>query len=164
MIETWTWTRGVGTDIDPIVQLAQSNYEQEVTPFFTIDPLIFGRNVALDIVKQFYNPLDGLVCVARDNATNDLMAYTWAERNRSSFWSNDEMVNVNMAHVDLNQSARVRVRLVEQMIDLWELWAYSTGIKIICSSTVRDDQQAFLKLHTRKGYTVRGSIAYKRLI
>ena len=73
------------------------------------------------------------------------------------------MCVVRMAHVDLNLSARERVRLVEDMMALWERFAVYCGVPILCSTTMRTDQTAFLKLHARRGYSVRGSFAYKKM-
>ena len=36
-------------------------------------------------------------------------------------------------------------------------------IYIICSTTMRHDQAGFLHMHERAGYSVRGSVCYKRL-
>jgi hypothetical protein len=73
------------------------------------------------------------------------------------------MVSVRMAHVDLSLNARDRIRIINDMIVMWEGWAKIIGVPIVCSTTMRNDQAAFLKLHTRAGYDVRGSYAYKRL-
>ena len=73
------------------------------------------------------------------------------------------MVSVSMAHVDLTLSSRDRLRLITDMINQWEQFAIYTQTPIICSTTMRSDQGAFLKLHTRSGYDVRGSYAYKKI-
>ena len=91
------------------------------------------------------------------------MAYTWAKRGERAAWSDDEMVTVRMAHVDLKLSVRERVRLVDDMMELWERFTKFCEVPILCSTTMREDQGAFLKMHTRRGYSVRGSFAYKRL-
>jgi hypothetical protein len=49
------------------------------------------------------------------------------------------------------------------MMTLWERFAVFSQTPIICSTTMRKDQNAFLKMHSRRGYDVRGSFAYKRL-
>jgi len=72
------------------------------------------------------------------------------------------MISVRMAHVDLSLSARDRVRLIQDMINLWEGWAKIIKVPIICSTTMRNDQTAFLKLHSKNGYEVRCSYAYKK--
>ena len=73
------------------------------------------------------------------------------------------MVCIRMAHVALDLSAKTRVRLITDMMELWERFAQFANMPIICSTTMRRDQDAFLKLHSRNGYDVRGSYAYKRL-
>ena len=73
------------------------------------------------------------------------------------------MVVVRMAHVDLNLPSRDRVRLIIDMMKLWEGFAKLANVSIVCSTTMRNDQTAFLKLHAKNGYDVRGSYAYKRV-
>jgi hypothetical protein len=73
------------------------------------------------------------------------------------------MVIVKMAHLSLNLSARDRVKLVIDMLRLWEAFATLARVRIICSTTMRKDQSSFLKLHEKHGYDVRGSYAYKKL-
>jgi hypothetical protein len=101
--------------------------------------------------------------VARNPATGSLLAYTWAVRGEYSPWSREEQVQVRMAHVDQHLSDRNRIFLCAQMIRMWETWAENIDVKIICSSTMRGEQDAFLELHRQAGFSVRGSIAYKRL-
>jgi len=73
------------------------------------------------------------------------------------------MVVVRMAHLDLDLSSRNRVLLLKDMMQLWEGFALLSESPVICSTTMRNDQTAFLKLHSKNGYDVRGSYAYKRL-
>jgi len=101
------------------------------------------------------------VCRAEDDQR--LLGYTWAKSNDRACWSDDPMICVRMAHVDLALSARMRVRLVKDMMSHWERLAAYSGNKIICSTTMRHDQDGFLKLHERAGYDIRGSYAYKKL-
>ena len=158
----WTWTRAVGTDVTDIVAMAHDDFAQEVDSIFTIDPHVYAHNIALAVVDQMYNPFNNLIMVAR-NEQNQLIAYTWCVRNERACWSAEEMAAVRMAHVSLDQPVRTRIQLIQQMMGFWQVWADSCGIKIVCSTTMRHDQKAFLKLHERMGYSVRGSIAYKRL-
>lgn len=158
----YTWRPAGGADVPDIVTMAQRHFEQEIDQVFTPDPIAYSRNVTLAVVQQFYAPMTQLVSVAR-TPHDQLIAYTWAERNQRAPWSDDEMIVIKMAHVDLMLSARLRVRLVNDMMDLWEAWARTTGVGIICSTTMRGDQAAFLRIHARRGYDVRGSYAYKKL-
>ena len=115
------------------------------------------------MVNQYYNPRQELLQVAEDSSAN-MVAYTWAKSQDYTAWSDNEMVSVRMAHLDLNLSARDRIALIQDMMNIWEGWAKIIGVSIVCSTTMRNDQQAFLKIHQRCGYDVRGSYAYKRLI
>ena len=68
-----------------------------------------------------------------------------------------------MASVDMQLNARQRVGLVKDMMRMWEHFAIVAGNDIVCSTTVRYEQDGFLKLHARMGYDIRGSVAYKKL-
>ena len=146
-----------------MVSIAQNHFESEIDLIFTPDPVAYARNLTLATVQQFYNPRAELLKVAKEQETDRILAYTWAIRGESCAWSDDEMVFAKMAHVDLNLPARQRLRLVTGMVLLWENWARDCGVPIVCSTTMRRDQEGFLKIHRRLGYDVRGSYAYKRL-
>ena len=101
--------------------------------------------------------------MAREPGTGRLLGYTWAMRNQYAPWSREEMVAIRIAHVALDIPVRERMFLCAQMLRMWEKFADACEIKIICSTTMREDQRGFLRLHQEAGYTVRGSIGYKRL-
>ena len=159
--DRWRWRAPTGADTQDIVDLALVCFGQETGEFFHNDPIEYGRNITLATVNQFYNPLTELLSVAYDS--DMLLGYTWAVRGQYSPWSREEMVTIRMAHVRLDLTARERVALLAQMIQMWELWARACKINIIFSSTIRESQDPFLRLHERAGFTVRGSCAYKRL-
>jgi len=159
----WTWTATTGTDVPDIVTMAQDHFETEIDLIFTPDPVAYARNLTLATVRQFYNPGSELLRVCREVGTNRLLAYTWAIRGDRAPWSDDEMISVRMAHVDLSLPVRQRLRMVTGMIVLWETWARECSVPIVCSTTMRRDTGGFLEIHRRLGYDVRGSYAYKRL-
>jgi len=156
----YTWRPADGTDIDGIVAMAETHFQSEIDQIFKPEPPVYTRNITFAVVNQHYLPHTELVSVARDES-NRLLAYTWAKRGERACWSDDEMVVVRMAHVDLTLSPRLRVRLVTDMMDLWEHFTLFCGVPILCSTTMRGDQSAFLKMHANRGYSVRGSFAYK---
>lgn len=156
------WSRATLSDVADIVGMARTHFESEVDDVFGTDPQVYEYNLVLAIVHQTYNPYNTMVIVAR-NDDHQLLAYTWAVRGERAVWSTEEMATVRMAHVDMSVSARQRVQLIEQMIEFWEVWARECGVPVICSTTMRHDQAGFLRLHQQHGYSVRGSIAYKRL-
>jgi hypothetical protein len=158
----YNWRPATGLDIDNIVNMAETHFQNEIDNIFTPEPVIYGRNITLAVVNQFYGPLSQLLSVAIDE-NNKLLAYTWCVRGEKASWSDDEMILVRMAHIDLQLPVRTKVKLVVDMINLWESWAKSCNVSIICSTTMRKDQDGFLKLHKKAGYDVRGSYAYKKV-
>ena len=158
----YNWRPATGLDIDSIVNMAETHFQNEIDNIFTPEPVIYGRNITLAVVNQFYGPLSQLLSVAIDE-NNKLLAYTWCVRGEKASWSDDEMILVRMAHIDLQLPVRTKVKLVVDMINLWESWAKSCNVSIICSTTMRKDQDGFLKLHKKAGYDVRGSYAYKKV-
>ena len=161
--DTWRWRPAAGTDVEAITDLALIYYRTESEDIFTNSPVEYSRRITLAIVNQFYNPRKELVSVAESTVNRSIVAYTWAERGHHVAWSAEELISIQMAHVDLALSARDRVFLCAQMMRMWEVWAEACEVPIINSSTVRTDQTAFLNLHRSAGYQVRGSVAYKRL-
>lgn len=158
----YSWTPAAGNDVPEIVQMAESHFQTEIDTVFKPDPVAYSRNITFAVVNQFYLPGSELLYIARD-ALGKLVAYTWAKSNERAAWSDDNMIVIRMAHVDLSLSARDRLRLISDMMTIWEQFALSTNTPIICSTTMRKDQDAFLRLHARNGYDVRGSYAYKKL-
>ncbi len=156
------WRPATGNDVAAIVKMAQDHFQQEIDLIFTPDPVAYSRNITLAVVNQFYLPTTELLSVANSDS-GQLLAYTWARANERAAWSDDRMVVIRMAHVALDLSARTRIELVTDMMQLWENFAKFSQTPIICSTTMRNDQSTFLKLHKRQGYDVRGSYAYKRL-
>jgi hypothetical protein len=158
----YTWRPATGDDVGDIVAMAQSHFQTEIDSIFTPEPTALARNMTFAVVTQFFNPTSELVSVARDQ-DHRLVAYTWAKAFQRAPWSDDNMVNICMAHVDLTLSARLRLALITDMLTIWDQFAVYCQHPVICSTTMRDDQKAFLRLHERHGYSVRGSYAYKRI-
>lgn len=156
------WLPATGNDVADIVKMAEQHFQIEIDQIFTPEPVTYSRNITLAVVNQFYLPMTELLSVARSDS-GKLLAYTWAKSNERASWSDDRMVAVRMAHLALDLSPRIRIELINDMMVLWERFAKFSKTPIICSTTMRNDQQAFLKLHQKAGYDVRGSYAYKRL-
>lgn len=158
----YTWRPATGNDVSAIVAMAESLFQYEIDSIFTPETTTYARNVTLAVVNQFYCPTSELISVACDQ-DNRLIAYTWAKGFQQAFWSSDNMINIIMAHVDLKLSTRIRLALITDMLNIWEQFAIYSQHPVICSTTMRGDQSAFLRLHQRHGYSVRGSYAYKRI-
>jgi len=158
----YSWRPAQADDIPKIVAMAEQHFQSEIDAIFTPQPIVYSRHITFAVVNQYYNPQLELLQVAVD-LNNNMIAYTWAKSREYAAWSDDEMISVRMAHVGLNLSTRLRVCLIQDMINIWEGWAKIIGVSIVCSTTMRNDQTAFLKLHAKAGYDVRGSYAYKKL-
>lgn len=155
------WMKAAGTDVPQMVQMAQQHFEQEIDQIFTPEPVVYARHLTRAVVEQFYQPGSELLTVKYQG--DQLQAYLWATSGHTNVWSDDRVLDVRMIHLALDLSPRVRIQLINEMLDQLDLFAYHYRIPIICSSTVRSDQTAFLKIHQRRGYLVRGSTAWKRL-
>jgi hypothetical protein len=158
----YTWTFAQLLDVDDIVSMAEQHFQTEIDLIFKPEPLIYARNLAYAVLNQTYYPSSELLTVARDD-NNKLLAYNWAKSGDKAFWSDDLMVNVRMVHLDLTLSTRTRIALIKDMMTQWEELAKFSKNPIICSTTMRHNQDAFLRLHERAGYSVRGSYAYKKM-
>lgn len=158
----YTWAAASGLDVEPIVAMAEKHFEIEIDQIFTPEPITYARNIMFAVVNQFYLPTSELISVAK-TPEGKLLGYTWAKNGDRTAWSDDIMVSVRMAHVDLELSPRLRVKLLKDMLRIWENFARYAGTKVICSTTMRNERDTFLKLHAKHGYDVRGSYAYKKL-
>lgn len=156
------WRPANGADVKHIVEMAETHFQLEIDNIFTPDPIAYSRNLTIAIINQFYLPTTEFVSVAIDE-NDKLLAYTWAKSNERAPWSDDNMVVIRMAHVDLTLSSKLKISLVLDMLTLWEKFAKLAQVPIICSTTMRKDQDVFLKLHKRNGYDIRGSYAYKKI-
>jgi hypothetical protein len=155
-----TWNLATPADSQDIMDL-NLMVQYEVDTIFNFNPNVLSHHIVTALINQFYSGRSDLVATARDE-NNRLLAYTWVKTGERSMWSNEEVAVVRMAHVDPNLSVRRRILLLDEMIELWERFAQLHDIPIIHSNTLRKEHTVFLKLHSRAGYTIRGSTAYKR--
>lgn len=158
----YNWTFAHLTDVDDIVKMAEQHFQTEIDLIFKPEPPVYARNLAYAVLNQTYFPGSELLTVARDD-NKRLLAYNWAKSGDRAFWSDDYMINVRMVHLDLALPTRTRIKLIKDMMEHWEELAKLSRNPIICSTTMRHSQDAFLKLHERAGYSVRGSYAYKKI-
>jgi len=161
MIE-YSWVPATGPDIEKLTELSVKNCMTDVETIYDVKPIIFTRNLTLAVVNQHFTPNEELLSVAKDS-NGTILAYTWASCSQYALWSNEKMLIVNMAEIELTLPIKLRIKLVKDMMYLWEEFCKLSQIPIICSTTLRVNQSAFLKLHEREGYQIRGSAAYKRL-
>jgi hypothetical protein len=158
---TYTWRLAHLLDLDAILALCRGDYHSDVDSVFTLNDNLFLRNLGKAIVDQTFAPTTHQIIVAYDD--QQLLAWAWISSNHYMSFSPDNMAESQYIQTARNLSLRIRVKLCKEILEQWELWAMCAGCKVICSSTLRAGQQAFLKLHQRHGYDVRGSVAYKRI-
>jgi hypothetical protein len=162
--DSWRWRPAAGSDVDALVRLSDAQIRHEVDGIYTIDLVELGRTMLLSIVNQFYNPKKELFSVACDVESGEIIAYTWADRGHYVPWSSEESIIIRLCQLAPHVSDRKKIFLLAQQLRMWEVWADACGVKIICSTTLREKQGAFLRLHEQAGYDIRGSAAYKRLM
>jgi hypothetical protein len=156
----YTWKPATFNDVPNIVNLSYTNHRDELNELFTVDPIIYERLIAHAVIDQYYTPTKELLVTAY---ADKLLGYTWAKVSASNSWSANTMLVAQMAQVDLTLPTRQRLRLLNDIFELWEAFAKLSDVEIICSNSILSNQSAFLELHRRHGYVVKGSYAYKKV-
>lgn len=161
--DPWRWRAAQGPDVEAIIDLVMRNFEQDGINITDINAVEGSRNLMHAIVNQMYAPKQELISVARLTDGDDLVAFTWAMRGQRHPWSTEEMIMPRMLSVELAMTARCRTALCIQAMTMWERWAQACEIKCIASNNMRHDWRTLMRLHEAMGYSVRGSMAFKRL-
>jgi len=160
----WVWRLALHDDIPEMTDLADLTARREVEHLFTIDRDYYAYNLDVALAQQrHYLAIEQIIC-ARDRATGDLLAYAWLARGNKPPFSQDEVAEARFIHVDLDLPARTRIKLIAQILDHWTRWCRACEIPVLVSTTIREQQTAFMRLHAQLGFTVRGSLAYKRIV
>lgn len=162
--DLWTWDLAQLEDVHDIVTMAQGHFQGEIDKFFTPDPRLFAKHVASAIIKQMYSYYMEQLLVARNKTDRTLMAYSWLSRGAYTTYAREEMAEARFAHVDLTLPARQRITLVAQMLQQWSTWCEICGIPVLVSTSIRENQASFMRLHEEAGFTLRGSVAYLKCV
>ena len=147
-------------DVDDIVNMADSVFGTEADGILTRDKSVFRKNVTVATTVQVFDKSKEFIAVCRDD--DKLLGYCWFDRGGYTTYANEEISNAKFHHVDLQLSPRLRVRLINEMIDQHILWAYQWGIPVVCSTSIRAEHDGFMKIHKKRGFTVHGSYAWLR--
>ena len=147
-------------DVDDIIQLAEKNFRHEAKDILVTDPMVFRHHVTVTTTNQLFDKTKEFVAVCRDE--DRLLGYCWFDRGGYTTYSRDEISNAKFHHVDLSLSARLRVRLINEMIDQHILWAGKCGVPVVCSTSIRADHDAFMRIHKKRGFAIHGSYAWIR--
>ena len=160
--DTWTWQLAQFSDVDDIIKLF-NYYSHEIDAFTTYNPDLLTFNIKQNIVKQNYQLSQTQIIVARDKITNELISWAWCKRGFHMPYSDEEAAEAAFAHVNLDLPNRQRITILAQIIQQWILWAHLHSIPVLISSSVRQEQIAFMRLHKLFGFDIHGSIAFKRI-
>ena len=165
-------------DVEDIVLLADDHYGPEVEGVLKRDRSVFRKNVTIASTVQLFDKGKEFLAVCRDwdeartiyhrihpekeIPEKPLLGFCWFDRGGYTTYSNEEISNAKFHHVDLSLPVKTRVRLINQMIDQHILWAHTWGIPIVCSTSIRSDHDAFMRIHQKRGFMVNGSYAWIR--
>ena len=114
--------------------------------------------MTLAATYQLFDRNREFLAVCRDG--DKLLGYCWYDRGGYTTYSTDEITNAKFHHVDMRLSARVRVGLINEMIDQHILWANNCGIPVICSTSIRAEHDGFMRIHKKRGFQINGSYAW----
>ena len=146
-------------DVDDIVDMADSVFGTEADGILTRSRDVFRKNVTVATTVQVFDKSKEFIAVCRNDK---LLGYCWFDRGGYTTYANEEISNAKFHHVDLQLPIRLRVRLINEMIDQHILWAHRWGIPVVCSTSIRAEHGGFMKIHKKRGFTVNGSYGWLR--
>ena len=159
-------------DVDDIVDMADSVFGSEADGILTRDRDVFRKHVTVATTVQLFDKSKEFIAVCRgpkwiktfmgEAAEDALLGYCWFDRGGYTTYANEEISNAKFHHVDLQLPARLRVRLINEMIVQHILWAHRWDIPVVCSTSIRAEHDGFMKIHKKRGFTVNGSYAWIR--
>lgn len=155
-------------DVEDIVELADSVYGKEADGIVKRDRQVFRKNVTLAATYQLFDRSREFLAVCRsltpkgEIVVDELLGFCWFDRGGYTTYSNEEISNAKFHHLRLDLPAKTRVRMVNEMIDQHILWAHTYGIPVVCSTSVRVEHDAFMRIHAKRGFKVTGSYAWIR--
>lgn len=156
------WQRAQPQHVDDIVALVDHNYSGEIdSVIFKKNPTRLAYHLHAATLRQLYLPDQVFVSVYYHD--NQLWAWSWLERGHYTVYADQEMAVGEFIHVDLALPVRTRYRLVSQALQSWQLWCEINQIPVLCSTTMRENQAGFLRIHEQQGFITRGSFAYKKI-
>jgi hypothetical protein len=154
-------------DCKDIVYLADSLYGSETDGILTRSPATMLRHATISATVQLFDKSKEFLAVCRSHDDPDypdgkLLGFCWFDRGGYTTYSTEEISNSKFHFVDLTLPPRLRIRLINEMIDQHILWAGNNGIPVVCSTSIRENHKAFVKIHEKRGFTVNGSYAWIR--
>ena len=161
--DTWLWRLATMSDVDCIVRLAEQFYQPEIESILTPTPALLAFNLRRGILNQQFELSREQLIVACDRESLEIVAWAWCQRGIYMPYAPEEVAEAAFAHVRLDMSTRERVRITAQIIQQWILWCHMWHIPVLVSSSIRQEQTAFMRLHEQFGFSTAGSLAFKRI-
>lgn len=161
--DTWTWNLAKLDDVADIVALAQQHFENEIDAVFEPRPDLFAKHISLAVVEQAFDARRLQLIVARNKSSNQLESYAWITRGVYMTYAVEEVAEAAFAHIRMDLPLKTRLTIMAQILQQWEMWCQICCIPVLVSTTIRQDQSGFLRLHEQAGYSIRGSFAFKRI-
>jgi len=155
------WKPAQLIDVDAMMALTGRYYLSELNGVLTADLDKLAETVSHYIISRNFNPGTALVQTAWQDG--NLIAWHWLGRGGSTDYIREEIAEAHILHLDLALSSLTKVRLVNEILDQWIKWCQILEIPVLCSTTVREDWQGFMRLHQRRGFTVHGSHAFMKI-
>ena len=156
----WTLAHPL-SDAADIVWMADPFFGEEADGILNRDKAVFTKNVTIAATVQLFDKYREFLAVCR-TPDERLLGFCWFDRGGYTTYASEEISNAKFHHVDLTLPAKTRVKLIHQMIDQHILWANMCGIPVICSTSIRAENEGFMKIHKKRGFTVNGSYAWMR--
>lgn len=157
----WKWRQANLQDLNAIVDLSVKHFEHEVADCLTPSPFRLTHNIYIALGHQVFDGTH-MLCVCHDD-DDKLLAYGWIERSGYTMYAEETIAEVRMVHIDMELPVKYRVKIIKEMVGLFENYCGVFKTQVIITNTIRKDTAGFLKLHEKLGYETRGSYAFKRL-
>jgi len=161
--DPWEWNRMSHMDVGSVVKLTDTFFTKEIDHIFEPNATRLAYNLSNAILQQNYGLNTNLVNIAKDRTTKAIVAWSWCERGKYMHFSNNECAVAEFSHVDMTLPLRQRMTLVAQTIEQWIYWAEIQKIPVLISTSIREDQSGFMRLHEQFGFVTRGSFAYRKI-
>ena len=159
--------------------MSDGQFGHEADGILKRDRGVFRHRLTVATTEQLFNKDREFIAVCRGpsqvvacydinkqlighDTVQPLLGFCWFDRGGYTTYSNEEISNAKFHHLDLSLPVRTRVRLLNEMIDQHILWAYRNGIPVVCSTSIRAEHDGFMKIHSKRGFTVNGSYAWIR--
>jgi hypothetical protein len=147
-------------DMDDIIMIGEQYWSVEGLSVLKKDREYFRQCLTVSCTNQLFDKNREFIAIERDG--DRIRGYCWFDRGGYTTYSKEEISNAKFHHVDLLLPVRQRVRLLNEMLDQHILWANKCGVPIICSTSIRKENDGFMRIHAKRGFEVTGSYAWGR--